>query len=1272
MRVTPKPFCLRSSAGLLRARFSLSNRSLLGVIAGVSFAALLGSPVVQAQTATPLLATPTVRVTAPVSNDTLVTLKGNVHPMAQARYDQGAASTSLATGKMELLLRRSPAQEEALREYMGGLQNPHSASYRKWLTPTSYGASFGIAAQDLQTVETWLESEGFKIEGVPASGNMIQFSGTFGQVGQAFHTSMHSYVIKGVQHYSNTSDPEIPAALAPVIKAISPLNDFHSKPFSVLGPRSQMKQTAGGMQVVSRLAGSAATPQFTDTTGGDFLYVTASDAATIYDAPNSLNRASGITPTTGGGVTGTSTGAGVNIGLVGDSDLQTSDYLNYRTFFLNETSPANPTLVVDGVDPGVIPGGEGEEALLDAENAAALAPGANIYFYSSNDDLLEDGALDAAVRAIEDNNVAVLSVSFGECEADLGPDGNEVLSEDWQQAAAQGITVVVAAGDSGSAACDSDAGANAQYGLAVSGFASTPYNIAVGGTDFDLLSLANNFATYVGGDSSTNLYEGSALGYIPENPWNDSISNNPPGGFSTNIATQYPIAEGSTTTTTIVAAGGGGPSTLGACPSGEVDENGNCVGGSTGYPIPSFQSRETVSGAFRGVPDVSLFASPGNQHDATWAFCSDSNIDQDTTQTYVDCQVGSDGSFYLDGIGGTSAPTPAFAGVLGMIIQSIGAGQRLGLANQVIYNLQAGTSGGSIFHDVTAGNNSVPCVSGSTTCGTNDFEAGYNAGTGYDLATGLGSVDISKLVSAWPSASFTATSTALSLNGGTAQVTIVHGTAVTLATTVAPSTATGTVSVVGPTSAAGAAVNVNIPLTSGAGSQSVDYLPGGSYSIHAYYPGDATDAPSTSAAIPVTVTPEASTAFLTVDIYNPDTPNTNPAQDPASATYGEYGFVYVTPANTNATTAGSNGPATGMVTLVNNGASYGTQALNSTGTAAFPLYGAAPGTYSFGASYGGDNSYSASTTTASVPLTITKGPTMLYIAASSTSIPASGSATISVELDTDSESAVYPSGAITLSNGSTSFPGTATNGVDGNGADAIFETFTVTGASLASGSNTLTASYGGDTNYLGAGSVSVAVNNSGGSSTSAGFNLTGPTNGITVTTPGTAATGAISIAPTNGFSGTVALSCQVSLSVGSAAPTCSVPASVAVTAGTAATATLTINSTATSAALRGPGNGSPAGSPLHRLLEDGGGVALASVLLLAIPARRRSWRAMLSVRTMLLALLAFGALGILGVIGCGGTSTSNGGGTSAGTYTVTVTGTSNGVTANTTVGVTIE
>ena len=496
---------------------------------------------------------------------------------------------------------------------------------------------------------------------------------------------------------------------------------------------------------------------------------------------------------------------------------------------------------------------------------------------------------------------------------------------------------------------------------------------------------------------------------------------------------------------------------------------------------------------------------------------------------------------------------------------------------------------------------------------------------------------------------------------------IVHGTAVTLATTVAPSTATGTVSVVGPTSAAGAAVNVNIPLTSGAGSESVDYLPGGSYSIHAYYPGDATDAPSTSAAIPVSISPEPSAIdffYQIEDVNSGSTISGNPVP------FGAYGFAYVEPENSTGTT--SHGPATGSVTLLNNGTTSGTQVLNSQGVAAFPLYNLTPGTYAFGASYGGDASYGASSTTANQTLTISKGATQLAISASSSSIPASGTTTISVELGTDSASTMYPTGPITLSANGVTFTGTPTPGVTGTDADAIFETFTVSGGSLASGSNTLTASYGGDTNYLGAGSVSVTVNNSGGSSTAAGFNLTGPTNGITVATPGTAATGAIAITPTNGFSGTVALTCQVSLSIGSAAPTCSVPASVAVTAGTAATATLTINSTATSAALRGLGNGSPAGTPLHRLLEDGGGVALASVLLLAIPARRRSWRAMLSVRTMLLALLAFGALGILGVMGCGGTSTSNGGGTSAGTYTVTVTGTSNGVTANTTVGVTIE
>ncbi|RRA47413.1 protease pro-enzyme activation domain-containing protein [Acidipila sp. EB88] len=1225
--------------------------SVFASCSAIAAAALLAVPCADAQTA--LLATPVARVGAVVSNDSLVTLKGNMHPLAQARYDSGAVSSSLATGRMTMLLKRSAAQQSTLREYLGSLQDPHSANYHKWLTPASYGASFGIADADLAAVQTWLESQGFKIESVPASRNFIQFSGTTGQVAQAFHTSIHTYVVNGVTHHANASDPQIPAALAPVIAGLSPMNDFRAKPLHQLSSHAQATAANGKLQL-SNMVTTGVKPDLTVTDDGtNFLLVTPSDAATIYGAGNALNR-----NYTGG--TGNQ-GAGVNIGFAEVSDLQTADYLRYRELFLGDQTA--PTAVIDGTDPGVLDEGDGDEALLDAEVGAALAPQAGIYVYSSGSDLVNDGLANAVLRAIQDNVVSVLSVSYGECELGLGISGNEEWSELWQQAAAQGITPVVATGDSGSAGCDDpDSETQAQYGLAVNGIASTPYNVAVGGTDFDVLSTS--FSNYVLGSTSTSttaLY-GSAIQYIPENPWNDSISNATPGNYSANTAATY---NGATT----IAAGSGGASSEAYC-AGTVDEAGNCSAALAGYPTPPFQTGLTAGSlgavSVRAIPDVAMFAAPGSQHPAAWAFCSDNVLDGEATAR-TDCAPASTGAtFNISGIGGTSASTPAFAGSLAQVIASLGTATRLGQANNVLYNLfNKGT--GSVFNDITAGNNSVPCTAGSPNCGTNGFLDGYNANAGFDLASGLGSVNIANLVTAWPTATFTQTSTTLLANNSTAAVTIAHGSPLMLTSAVSPSTATGAVSIVGPTNQQGAAVTELIPLSGGTGTINPVDLPGGSYTIHAYYPGDITDGPSTSASIPVTVTPEASTAFFQIQIEDVDTEKAIGSPAP----YGEYGFAYVTPANTDASSAGSHGPATGTVTLLNNGATLATQTLNSVGTATFPLDTLAPGTYALGASYGGDASYNASSTTSNETLTISKAPTQLLISAASTTIAASASTTVSVQLNTDSVGA-YPTGPLTLTSGTTSFTGTLQQGTLSSGAVAELEVFTVPGSALASGANTLTASYAGDTNYAAAGSMTIPITVTGGSSTGAGFSLTGPTGGITIASSGASGSGTVSIAATNGFSGAVNLSCAVTAVTGSVTPTCTVTPSVTLSGTTAQAATLTINTTALSASLLRPNTGAPAG--LERLLAAGGGTALCGLVLFGIPARRRGWRQMRSgVRAAMLALLALGVVGGFGLIGCGGGSGSTvSRGTQAGTYTATVTGTSGTTTANTQVSVTVQ
>ena len=210
--------------------------------------------------------------------------------------------------------------------------------------------------------------------------------------------------------------------------------------------------------------------------GGNAYYVTPADAATIYNTPNSTlntNHTGSLNLT----------GTGVTIGIAGDSNVDVSNVANYRSLF---GLPARaPTVVVDGNDPGT--GSDDEvEALLDLEVASAIAPGASLTLYTAQDTTFQSGLNLAIQRALDDNAINILNVSFGGCEAYQGQSGNQEILNFWQQAAAQGISVTVSTGDSGAAGCDnSNSEASATQGLQVNGFASTPYNIAVGGTDFN-------------------------------------------------------------------------------------------------------------------------------------------------------------------------------------------------------------------------------------------------------------------------------------------------------------------------------------------------------------------------------------------------------------------------------------------------------------------------------------------------------------------------------------------------------------------------------------------------------------------------------------------------------------------------------------------------------------------------------------------------------------------------------------------------------------------
>ncbi len=1215
-------------------RSVLASRLRLLAVSLLSALAPAAQPLL-AQTASAIA--PETRVVAPVSNTMVTTLKGNVHPLAQARFDQGAVPASNATGRMLLLLRRSDAQQTALHRYMDDLQNPSSPNYRKWLTPETLGKSYGISDADLASVKGWLESQGLRVESVPQARNMVVFSGTVGAVQTAFHTSIHSFVVDGETHVANTVDPQIPTALVPVIAGISPMNNFRPKPQHHLGSAGVYNPESKRVQPKLVLS---------DSSGNQFLYVDPADAATIYNTPNSsLNAHYSASHSWDG--------TGITIGVVGYSNITAADVLNYRTAFLSDPNSAHlPQVIVDGTDPRVLSDGTGEEALLDTEISGGLAPGAASNYYTAQSTDLQDGLALAILRALDDNQVSILSASYGSCESALGAAGNLQYANFWEQAASQGITVTVSTGDGGSAACDdTNTQTQATQGLAVSGLASTPYDIAVGGTDFAVLA-GSGFAQYVStGTNQVPPYE-SANGFIPEVPWNDSVVTD--GTVASDIA--YKDASGNGN----IVAGAGGKSSVAYCSVGN-NSDGSCSGLLSGYPKPAFQTGVTPSDGVRDIPDVSFFAANG-AYSAVWVYCSDNVADGVSSQTYTDCQS-TGGQFTstttFGRIGGTSAAAPAFAGMLALVAQSQG-GIRLGQANNVLYNLAANHYS-TVFHDVTSGNNSVPCKAGTPNCASNGFLTGYDTGTGYDYASGLGSVDVSQLVSLWSSASFTATTTSLGVGTtsgsyGTAPVSVTHGTPLYFKVAVSPSSATGDVSV---TNTSGVKNNQasyydDATLSGGVAQYGSNDLPGGTYSISAYYAGDATHAPSTSPAPEITVNigTEASGTVLAVNSADPQ--SSNAAQTASSFPYGYYAYADAEPyalSQVSGSTFTTDGVPTGMINL-NFGSSSATVALNSIGLGEYPLFNQAPGSYSLTASYSGDASYSASASP-TVSFSVTKGATQVSLASVATTGTGTG-VNVLATVTTDSLGA-SPTGTATLSGGGQSYNSTqpATGSV--NGTAATQYTFVVPTTAFGSGSSvSFTATYAGDTNYSGS-TVTAPV-----SECLTSFCLIGPAGGLTIAAAGQSGSGNVTVTPASTFTGTVNLSCSVS---GGTGIHCTVPSTATIaTSGTSATALLTVTTTAATAENR---------MPLRRFFAAGGEVALGCLLLLGVPARRRSWQGML-------ALLCI--LGGVGMIGCSSSSSSSGssgstGGTAAGSYTVTVTGTSSGtspVTATTTVSVTVQ
>jgi len=1168
------------------------------------------------------------RVTARVEDSLRTRLQGNVSPVIRVAVDQGEPDLSAQITHMRLVLNRSSEQKAAFESYLAQLQDKHSPNYHKWLTPQQIGKLYGPADSDIAAATAWLESHGLKVETIAPFRIDIPFSGTIAQVEEAFQVQMHGFV-KGDQHFfANVTAPTIPTALAPIVAGIAHLNTMPPRSFAHRGGLGTYNVEKKRNVAVSP-SGIAHPDLTTGSSNSDYgLYVVPGDAATIYDTPNTTFNANYKS--------GTSyTGAGVTIGIGGDSGIDPLTVLDYRTRFLGDNNASK--LLYTNVD-GVAENSDEVEAYLDTEISGGLAPGATIHYYPSSD------LISGIVQAFTDNTVDIFSLSFGNCEYFLPTVENQELYQLWQTAAAEGIAVTVSTGDSGSAGCDyptDNSGNNvpaADVGLQVSGFASTPWNIAVGGTDFD--GLIGNFATYApaGSDTSANYFR-SATKYIPESTWNDSTQAD--GKLSAN--TPY------TGSNANIVAGSGGKSSCSTNTDSIVGNSVNLGTCTSGYQKPVWQRGTGVpTDGVRDLPDVSLMA--GNGADAaTWLVCTDDTGQNSSNVTVTaNCadQPQANNDFYFLGVGGTSAATPAFAGILALVQQK--AGGRLGQAAVELYDLYNGGKASSIFHDITLGNNSVACDSGTPNCSKNTagfyFETGYDTTPGYDLATGIGSVDAAQLVANWGTG-IGASAPTIKLTPGATQIQPSASLSVAVTVTGSYSDASGnTLTPTGAVTLTSGSYSSGAKTLTGGGTYSFT-IPGGTLTtegantLKVAYSGDEFYGSGSNTATVTVLAPLVSLSATTLDFGTVLDGVTSSAK---ILTITNTGNAALTVSGVSIT--GTNKSSFAQTNNCASVAANGTCTISVTFTPA--AAGAATAMLSITDNASGSPQTVALTGAGAVPAPIVNlSPSTLSLSAA---LGASASGNITLKntgTDILNIGSIAVSGATTFTADSSACSATLAI----NASCVIKITFTPIAFGGASGTLTVTDNASGSPH-------TVSLSGTGTEPTGATYTLSAAA--VTLTAGATTGnTSTITATGTNGYVGpsTVNLTCALTTSPTGAvhSPTCTAtPITIAAGSGTGS-GTVTISSTAASASVQ------KAANTLWSAGTTAGGFIAAAGLLLLLPGRMRRWRALLG------AFLLVASIGVLSGCGggggsstcgtCGGGGTSNPG-TTKGAYTFTVTG----------------
>jgi subtilase family serine protease len=718
-------------------------------------------------------------VTQKIDNSQLTTLAGNTRPEVNMLNDRGPVSADYQLEHMLLLLKRPSELDAAAAQYVDDLHNPKSPHFHKWLSAAQFGQMFGPASSDVEAVSSWLESQGFTLNVVYSNNMFIDFSGTSSQVETAFHTQIHEYNVNGVTRIANASDPQIPTALAQVITGVVSLNNFPPHAMHELIKAAHIDPKSGSMH--------------TDyTAGGGYPLV-----------PYDLQKIYNIAPLLSAGISG----QGMKIVVLEDTNLYncnptniagpcsaTSDWAVFRNTFglgrytagnLSQQNPKPQTGTNNCTSPGI--NTDDSEAAIDVEWATAAAPSASIINAACRSTSTFGGTI-ALLNILSHpnaDNVDVVSMSYGESEASSGAALNASFNTAFQQAVAQGIGIFVSSGDEdaassdgGGSACSGISGTGfycAKDGITISGWMSSQYDVSVGGLDFADTYLGLN-STYW--NATNNVWYGSAKSYIVEQPWNDSCASTLLAHFETGSFLTYGSTGFCNTAAghnfLLAVGGSGGPS---GCATGAASVRNVVSGTCAGYAKPTYQS--AYLGAMAGLlndhvrdtPDVSLMAANGLWgHYYLICFSQVSNGGVACTGQPIN----------WPGFGGTSVSSPIMAAIQALVVQRKGSLQ--GNPNPRYYALAAaeygpsgkaacnsalgnGVASSCIFYDVTLGDNIANCQAhsggikyncylpsglvGVLSTSNSAYQPAYNTTTGWDFASGIGSVNAYNLVMAY-------------------------------------------------------------------------------------------------------------------------------------------------------------------------------------------------------------------------------------------------------------------------------------------------------------------------------------------------------------------------------------------------------------------------------------------------------------------------------------------------------------------------------------------